>query len=237
MKPLEGRLAVVTGASRGIGLAASEALAAEGAVVVRLARSLTAGARGPFRDVPCDLADAAAVVRATTTILGEWGTPEILVQNAGTFTLKPLDATDPAELDASYALNVRAPFLVAQAFLPAMRAAGRGIHVTIGITCDHVALPENGAYTVGKYGVRALHEVLSAEYRGSGVRFSLISPGATDTPLWDPLDPDHRPGFPRRAEMLRAEDVADAVRYVATRPPHASVDWLRLSPVRRPGHP
>lgn len=234
---LKGKTLFVTGASRGIGLAASEALAAEGAVVVRLARSLTAGTRGPFRDLPCDLADPAAIVRATTTILGEWGTPEVVVQNAGTFTLKPLDATDPAELDASYALNIRAPFLVAQAFLPAMRAAARGVHVTIGSTCDHLALPENGAYTVGKYGVRALHEVLAAEYRGTGVRFSLISPGATDTPIWDPLDPDHRTGFPRRAEMLRAEDVADAVRYVVTRPPHANVDWLRLSPVRRPGTP
>lgn len=237
MKPLEGRLAVVTGASRGIGLAASEALAAEGAVVVRLARSLVAGSHGAFRDLPCDLADPAAIVRATTTILGEWGTPEVVVQNAGTFALKALDATDPAELDASYALNVRAPFLVAQALLPAMRAAARGLHVTIGSTCDHVALPENGAYTVGKYGVRALHEVLAAEYRGTGVRFSLISPGATDTPIWDPIDPDHRPGFPRRAEMLQAADVADAVRFVATRPPHANVDWLRLSPVRRPGTP
>lgn len=230
MKPLEGKLAVVTGASRGIGARSAEALAAEGATVVRLARSLTDGSRGAFRDLRCDLAETGEIVRATTRILNEWGSPAIVVQNAGLFVLGPFEATEPSELDRSYALNVRAPFVLAQGLLPAMRAAGAGIHVTIGSTCDHLAFPENSAYTATKFGVRGLHEALAAEYAGSGVRFSLISPGSTDTPIWDPFDPDRRPGYLRRALMLRAEDVAEAVRFVATRPPHANVEWLRLVP-------
>lgn len=230
MMPLEGTLAVVTGASRGIGLATAEALAAAGATVVRLSRSLPEGTHGPFRDLRCDLGQVAEIVRGTTRILSEWGTPALVVQNAGLFVLKPFETTDPAELDQQLALNVRAPFVLAQGLLPAMRASGAGLHITIGSTCDHRGFPENAAYTASKFGVRGLHEALAAEYQGTGLRFSLISPGSTDTPIWDPFDPDARPGLLRRALMLRPEDVAEAVRFVATRPPHATVEWLRLSP-------
>lgn len=230
MKPLDGKLAVVTGASRGIGEAVARGLADDGATVVRIARSLSDGTEGPFRDLRCDLGDVAAIVRAATRILGEWGTPDIVVQNAGRFQLQPLESTEPAELDRHYALNVRAPFVLAQGLLPAMRAARHGIHVTIGSTCDHVGYPDNSAYTATKFGVRGLHQALAAEYRGTGVRFSLVSPGAVDTPIWDPFDPDTRPGLLPRALMLRPADVADAVRFVATRPAHAAVEWLRLSP-------
>jgi len=230
MNPLEGSLAVVTGASRGIGHAVAEALAGAGATVVRLSRSLPEGTHGPYRDLPCDLADTAAIVRATTRILGEWGTPAIVVQNAGLFLIQPFEATDPADLDRHLALNVRAPFVLAQGLLPAMRGAGLGIHITIGSVCDHVGFPDNSAYTASKFAVRGLHEALAAEYQGTGVRFSLISPGSTDTPIWDPFDPDARPGFLRRALMLRPADVADAVLFAATRPQHANVEWLRLSP-------
>jgi NADP-dependent 3-hydroxy acid dehydrogenase YdfG len=78
--------------------------------------------------------------------------------------------------------------------------------------------------------VRGLHETLVQEYRGSGVRLTLVSPGPTDTPVWDPFDPDRREGFIPRAGMLRPADVADAILFVATRPPHVHIDWLRLGP-------
>ena len=97
MRPLEGRLAVVTGASRGIGAASAAALAGAGATVVRLSRTLEEGIHGPYRDLRCDLADVATVVRAATRILSEWGTPYIVVQNAGLFVLKPFEATELAE--------------------------------------------------------------------------------------------------------------------------------------------
>jgi len=229
---LAGRVAVITGASRGIGLATAEGLAARGAVVVRLARTLTEGARGRFADLRCDLADGADVDRVSARILEDWGAPAIVVQNAGAFVLKPLEATTQAEFDRLVAVNLRAPFLLARRLLPAMRAVRSGLHITIGSISDHTGYPENSAYTASKFGVRGLHEALVAEYRGSGVRFTLISPGPTDTGVWDPVDPDNRPGFLPRRAMLRCEDVAEAVVFAATRPPRATVDWLRLMPSR-----
>jgi NADP-dependent 3-hydroxy acid dehydrogenase YdfG len=127
-------------------------------------------------------------------------------------------------------VNVRAPFAVAKAFLPAMRDAGRGTFVTVGSVADHVGFPENAAYAASKYGLRGLHETLLAEFRDTGVRLTLISPGATDTSVWDPVDPDHREGFIPRAGMLRPADVADAILFVATRPANVHIDWLRLGP-------
>jgi NAD(P)-dependent dehydrogenase (short-subunit alcohol dehydrogenase family) len=226
---LTGKLAVVTGASRGIGLAAAQALAGAGATVVRLARSLDPGVQGQFRDLRCDLARSDEIGEACSRILREWGPPAIVVQNAGAFLLAPFEATDPTELDLLLTLNLRAPFILAQGLLPAMRAVGEGSHITIGSVSDHVAYPENSAYTATKHGLRGLHLALAAEYRGTGVRFTLVSPGATDTPIWDRFDPDQHPGLPRRALMLRPEDVADAVLFAATRPAHATVEWLRLS--------
>ncbi|HXG45917.1 MAG TPA: SDR family oxidoreductase [Gemmatimonadales bacterium] len=230
MTLLAGRLAVVTGASRGIGLATARALQAQGARVVRLARSLADGSQDGFLDLGCDLADVAATLRAAARVLEQWGVPDLLVNNAGRFQLKPFEETDPAELDRQYAVNVRAPFVLARAFLPAMRRSGQGIVVSIGSTCDHLAFPENSAYTATKFGLRGLHEALAAEYQGSGIRFTLISPGSTDTDIWEPFDPEAREGFLARAEMLRPEDVAEAVVFAATRPPGVTLEWLRIAP-------
>ena len=222
-------LALVTGASRGIGLAVAERLAADGATVVRLARGLVPG-RGAFVDLPCDLADDAGLDAVLDTVLGEIGTPDVVVSNAGGFLLRALAETPLADFDAQLRLNLRVPFALARRLLPAMRAAGRGRWITIGSVADHVGFPENAAYAASKFGVRGLHETLVAEYRGSGVLLTLVSPGPTDTAVWDPVDPDAREGFVRRADMLRPADVADAVHFVATRPPNVHVDWLRLGP-------
>lgn len=228
---LTGRVAVVTGASRGIGAAAAAQLADEGARVVRLARSLAERRDGPTLDLPCDVTDAARVAVVADLIRAEWGVPDILVNNAGAFHLAPFEETSAADFDAQVAANLRGPWLVARAFVPLMRAAGRGLVITVGSVADHAVFPGNAAYAATKFGLRGLHETLLAEYRGTGVRFTLISPGPTDTAAWDAVDPDSREGFTPRARMLRPDDVAEAIRFVATRPPHAQVDWLRLGPV------
>jgi NAD(P)-dependent dehydrogenase (short-subunit alcohol dehydrogenase family) len=158
-----------------------------------------------------------------------WGTPDILVNNAGGFLLAPLEQTSPAEFDAQLAANLRAPFLVARAFLPAMRERG-GRLITIGSIADHRAFAENAAYAAAKFGLRGLHEVLREEYRSTPVRCTLLSPGPTDTAVWDPVDPDNRPGFVPRHAMLRPEDVADAILWLATRPAHVDVECLRMGP-------
>lgn len=233
MTPLAGRLALVTGASRGIGAAIARALGGAGARVVRVARHLVATDEGPRLDIPCDVTDPDQVERLAERVLRA-AVPAVVVSNAGGFLLRRLEDTTPAEFEAQVAVNLRSAFLLARAFLPPMREAGGGVFVSIGSVADHTGFPENAAYAAGKYGLRGLHETLAAEYHGTGVRLTLVSPGATDTAIWDPFDPEHRPGFPPRSAMLRPEDVADAVLFAATRPEHVHVDWIRLQPSGRP---
>jgi NADP-dependent 3-hydroxy acid dehydrogenase YdfG len=135
----------------------------------------------------------------------------------------------PDEIERMLTLNLVAPYRLLYALVPSMRARGSGHIISIGSVADRVAFPENAGYAAGKFGGRALHEVLRQELHGSGVRVSLVSPGPVDTGIWDPIDPDNRPGFPPRSAMLRAADVADAVQWVASRPAGVNVDELRLS--------
>jgi NADP-dependent 3-hydroxy acid dehydrogenase YdfG len=180
--------------------------------------------------IACDLSrpdSARTAVQEVESAFG--GAPHIIVNNAGLFTLAPLEATSPAEFARTVDTNLVAPFTILHAFLPAMRARRSGHILTIGSIADRNAFPENAAYAASKFGLRGLHEVLREELRGSGVRATLVSPGPVDTPLWDPVDPDRRPGFTPRAMMLSPEAVADAVLYVLSQPPDVNVDELRLS--------
>jgi NAD(P)-dependent dehydrogenase (short-subunit alcohol dehydrogenase family) len=230
--PLFGRTAVVSGGSRGIGLAVAEGLQAAGAHVVRLARSLAERDGERRTDRACDVTDAEAVAGVARRLLAERGAPDVLVNAAGSFLVKPLPETAPGEFAAQLAANLLAPFLVTRAFLPAMRARGRGLIVTIGSVADHVAFPGNAAYGAAKTGLRGLHAVLVRELEGSGVRATLLSPGPVNTSLWDPLDPDATPGFTPRAEMLVPEDVAEAVLFVVTRPDRVAIPELQIEPRR-----
>lgn len=228
MSALRGRLAVVTGASRGIGLAVAQALAGAGARVVRVARSLTRGTQDGFIDSPADITDPAAVERLAAGVLAEAGTPDLLVNNAGVFDRMPFEQAPVAELVRQLQVNLVGAFAVTQAFIPAMRRAGQGLVITLGSVADRTAYPENSIYSASKFGLRGLHETLAVEYRGTGLRFSLVSPGPTDTPIWDGVAGERpvRPG----TEMLTATDVAEAVLFVATRPPRVTIDVLRLTP-------
>lgn len=228
--PLFGRTAVVSGASRGIGLAVAEELQAAGAHVVRLARSL-GDAQGERRtDLACDVTDPAAVARTTRRVLDARGAPDILVNAAGVFLVSALAETTPEAFAAQLAGNLVAPFLVVRAFLPAMVERGRGLIVTIGSVADHQPFAGNAAYGAAKSGLRGLNAVLVRELRGSGVRATLLSPGPVDTAIWDAVDPDSRPGFTRRADMLKAEDVAEAVLFVATRRDQVAIPELHIEP-------
>jgi NADP-dependent 3-hydroxy acid dehydrogenase YdfG len=233
---LAGRSAVVTGASRGIGLAIATRLIDAGVRVVLIGRDAAAlsnhaDALGSLAEaLVCDLGDEAAVAHGVRSILGDLdGPPDILVNNAGAFSIASLDTMEPADFERTIDVNLIAPFRLLRAFLPVMRTRGEGHIVTIGSIADRQIFPENGAYGASKFGVRAMHEVLRHESRGSGVRATLVSPGPVDTPLWDTIEPDNRPGFTPRAEMLDADAVADAVLYAVTRPPFVNIDELRLS--------
>lgn len=228
--PLGGRTAVVTGASRGIGSAIARALAEAGARLVLLARDARrlealAGELGA-EAIPCDLRHASDLERVLDAIAQP---PDILVNNAGRFELARIDETTPAAFESALAVNLVAPFRLIRAFLPAMRQRGHGDIVSVGSIADHTTFPENGAYAASKHGLRALHDVLRAELRGSGVRTTLVSPGPVDTSLWDAIDPDSREGFTPRARMLSAEAIAAAVLYAVSQPADVDVELVRLS--------
>ena len=236
-RPLDGRSIVVTGASRGIGLATARALADAGARILCIARA------GPRLDsavaslgyaavaIPCDLTNAEEIDRAAETIITtcDGGAPDALVQAAGVFPLALFDRTPAPEFEITMQVNLVGPYRLAQPLASRMRERGSGHVVTIGSIADRTVFPENVAYAASKFAARAVHEVMREELRGSGVRASLVSPGNVDTNIWDAIDPDHRPGFTPRAKMLRPEAVADAVLYVLTRDPESNIDELRLS--------
>lgn len=230
MTPLAGQIALVTGASRGIGLAIAAALERQGARVIGAARSLEPAESAARLDVRCDVTDPDQVAALAHQAQRVFGVPGIVVNSVGAFRLAPLERTRPADFSAQLSANLTGPFLVARTFLPLMKAAGGGRLITLGSIADHRAFPENAAYAASKFGLRGMHEVLREEYRGSGVLCTLVSPGPTDTSAWDFLDPDRREGFVPRSRMLRPEDVADAVLWVASRPAPVDVDWIRLGP-------
>lgn len=236
LRPLAGRTAVVTGASRGIGHAIAQRLTESGVRTCLVARGrealqdATRALGSHALAVPCDVADASALARAVDRVrelLG--GAPDIVVNNAGSFSLHPIEDTTPELFAATMQVNVLAPFQLVRAFIGDLRSRGLGDIVTIGSVADRTAFPDNGAYAASKHAQRAFHEVLRQELHGSGVRATLVSPAPTDTSIWDPFDPDNREGFPPRALMLRPADVADAVLWAVTRPAHVNIDELRLS--------
>lgn len=233
---LSGRTALVSGASRGIGLAIARALASEGARVGMIARNaadLVARARevgGDAIALPGDMGDAGAaeaIVREATRQFA--ATPDIIVNNAGLFALTTVANLTVGDFARTLDVNLLGPFALVRAVLGGMRTRGSGHIVTIGSIADRQTFPENGAYAASKFGLRALHQVLRDELRGSGVRATLVSPGPVNTALWDAVDPDARAGFTPRASMLDPDSVADAVLWVVTRPPSTNVDELRVS--------
>ena len=234
--PLAGRTALVTGASRGIGAAIARRLASASARVVLVARgaealdALVASLPGEAIALPTDVRQADAGDRVAAALV-ERGipAPDIVLNNAGAFFIAQAHETAVEDFRAMLDLNLTAPFLFARAFLPGMRERGTGHVLSIGSIADRSAFAGNAAYAASKYGLRALHEVLRAELRGTGVRATLVSPGPVDTELWDPIDPDRQPGFTPRASMLSPLDVADAVLYALSAPADVNVDELRLS--------
>lgn len=222
MSALTGQLAIVTGGSRGIGLACARMLARQGANVVTVARGDTATVR-------CDLSDRAAVEAAIEEIRSTHGVPRILVNNAGIFRMAPVHGTPADDFAQALQVNLFAPFLFIRAFVGDMKKRGTGHIVSIGSIADRVIFPENSAYAATKFGARAMHEVLRAELKGSGVRATLVSPAPVNTEIWDEIDPDNKPGFTPRKDMLTADAVAAAVEFALTRPAEVNVDELRLS--------
>ena len=233
MDDLAGCSALVTGATSGIGAACARVLASAGAKMFLVARrrdllSRIAGEIGGH-DLSADLADDGQVEDLSAEVAARLGSsPDILVHAAGVFTLAPLHQTGLEDLDRSLSVNLRSAFLLARAFLPGMLRRNRGHIVLVGSVAGRTAFPDNSAYSASKFGLRGMHEVLREETRGTGVRTSLVEPGACDTPLWDSIDPARHPGLPPRDAMLEARQVAEAILFLVTRPATVQIPLLQI---------
>jgi NADP-dependent 3-hydroxy acid dehydrogenase YdfG len=230
---LAGAAVLVAGGTGGIGRAVAERVADAGARVHVLARSADAlaglAARSGGRTWPADLTDDAEVWSALDALQETLrGPPDAVVNAAGAFDLAPFVETSVEMFDRNLAVNLRGPFLVIRALLPAMLARGRGAIVNVGSVAGRRALSGNAAYGASKFGLRGLHAVLVEELRGTGVSATLLEPAATNTALWDSLEPDGRADLPSRGAMLRPEDVAEAVLFALTRPPEVRVPLIQI---------
>ena len=232
---LAGKVALITGASRGIGAACARALHDEGAHLVLLSRELPAmtnvvkSLENPRAD--CFAVDL-GVAPAIENVLGSVRTrleraPDIIVNNAGQFLVDAVEDTDPDEFERTLRVNLTSHFLIVRAFIAEMKQRNSGHIVTIGSIADQRGLPGNAAYSASKFGLRGLHEVLREELRGTGVRTTLISPARVDTSIW--TSPGAKKVRLAEAGMIPATAVAGAVRYAVTQPPEVNVDELRLS--------
>jgi NAD(P)-dependent dehydrogenase (short-subunit alcohol dehydrogenase family) len=203
---LAGRLAVVTGASRGIGAATAEAIAAAGAHVVLAARdeeALDAVARR-VRDAGGEATSAATDVTNTRDVerlfsaAGLVGPPAALVCAAGVLTRAPFAETTPEIWQRTLAVNLTGSFLCCRAAFGAMRTAGEGRIVNIASLSGVYAtekFPGLTAYNVSKYGVIGLTEAIAAEGKAHGISAICISPGAVDTQMLRDANPSLRPGL------------------------------------------
>ncbi len=233
-RALEGQVALVTGAGRGIGRAIAFALATEGAGVVLAARTrqqlaeVAAEIRargGRALAVPTDVTQDAAVEALVEQTIAEFGRLDVLVTAAGTASFGPVAGTKPADWDAMLAVNLRAVMVCCCAVLPMMIQQRRGTILNIASVAAQRFIPGAAAYAATKAGVVAWSRVLREEVRAEGVRVGVLVPGAVDTPLWDAIQQG-----PDRSRMLRPEDVARAAVFMVTLPPSAALEELTLLP-------
>jgi NADP-dependent 3-hydroxy acid dehydrogenase YdfG len=231
MTDLTDQVAIVTGASRGIGRAISLLLAMQGARVVALARGAN-----ELKDVAhsqqilplsADVTDEADAQQAVDIAMEHFGRLDILVCNAGVGSFGLLESFDAAEWDRIYNVNVKGTFLLCKAAVPHFKAQGRG-HI-VGVTSDVArrTFEHGSVYGSSKYAQDALLGSLRKEVRPFGIKVSTIFPGLVDTHF-----NNAQPGSPEVEHThLRPSDVAQAVRYVLEAPAHVVVDELMIHPL------
>lgn len=230
---------MVTGAGSGIGLATVRALAGMGMRVAMLGRDagkLEAGRRslgelgGSCRVWACDVKDRAGVSGTVEGILGDWGSIEVLVCNAGVnIPNRAMSALSPEDWDELIAANLTGAYNITRAVLPSMRERREGLIVQVSSISGMRAGPLGGvAYSASKYGQAALGICVGREERQNGIRSTVIYPGEVDTPILDkrpkPVDAD------RRKLILQPEDVAAAIRFLAELPPRAHIFEMVIKP-------
>jgi NADP-dependent 3-hydroxy acid dehydrogenase YdfG len=229
-------LALITGASRGIGAASARRLAAAGHDLLLLARAsdeldqlaVELRAAGSAVELAAvDLADPAAIAPAVADLCRRGGTPSLLVNNAGAAWTGPLMAMPLERWQWLFQLNLTSVFQVCAEVVPRMRQAGGGLIVNVSSHAARNAFPDWGAYCSSKAALAAFSRCLAVEERIHGIRVATLTLGSVNTPLWD--SETVASSFDRRA-MLAPEQAADALLYLATQPPTQTVEDITLMP-------
>ncbi len=225
---LESKVAIVTGAGRGIGKAIAVAFAKEGASVVCSARSVdeinaVAKETGGLA-VVCDVSDEADIRRMIGATLDAYGRVDLLVNNAGAVARLPVHELPVEDWDLVMNVNLRGLFLCTKHALPNMLARGDGCIINISSGAGVVGPPNRSAYAASKHGVMGFTKTLVAEYLHQGIRSHVILPDATVSRM-------RSEGFPNEdpESLIQAEDIADAAVFLATQPATAHTMEIRVS--------
>jgi NADP-dependent 3-hydroxy acid dehydrogenase YdfG len=240
---LTGRMALVTGASSGIGEAAALALASIGARVAVSARRAERledvvrrikAAGGDAIAFPGDVTDEDFASRIVEETVKHFGRLDILVNSAGVMPDGGVETGDFSQWRCAIDTNLLASLYTSRAAIGAMRPQGSGDIINISSTAGRRVAGIFGAYSASKFGLTAMTEGMRQEVGGHGIRVCIIEPGATDTELFQCVrDPELRESVKKRAQRegaMRPEDVAAAIVFVVTLPPRANVSELMIRP-------
>lgn len=245
MSRIAGRLALVTGASAGIGLACAQRFAAMGAHLALWARrsdrldteaETIRRAHGvEVRSATVDVRDRSAVDRAAAALVATGAVPDILVNNAGLAAgLDLLHEGDPHDWDRMIDTNIKGLLYVTRAFLPHMVERGRGHVVNLGSLAGHQTYPRGNVYGATKYAVRALTESMALDLVGTPIRVSSVSPGLVETEFSVVRfagDAERAKAVYQGMRPLTADEVAEVIGYVVNLPEHVNVLDVVLMPV------
>lgn len=218
MSEFDGKVAIVTGASSGIGRRTAEMLAERGARVVVFARSkarieaLAAACGGNMLAVAGDICELSSIERLFGTAESRFGPCDLLVNNAGMIDPAPLVDVTADQWDRMFAVNVRGIFLSCRRALPSMLERGRGVIVNVASISGMIGpakFPGYVSYCASKAAVIALTEALAVEVKKRGVRVNCVSPGAVDTPMWT----EAGGGAPA---SMTASEVAESILFLAS---------------------
>jgi len=250
---LKGTVALVTGASSGIGEATALDLAAHGATVAiaarrkdrldRLAEGIS-GAGGKVLAIESDVSSQEQAQALVEQTVAEFGRLDTLVNNAGVMLLGPAVDAPLEEWDQMIAVNLQGLLYCAHAALPHLLSAAqdspRRIADMVNISSVAGRVPRNGSgvYNLTKHGVGAFSEALRQEVTGRHLRVSLVEPGATNTELRLHNRPEIQESMTKRfgnIELLHAQDIADAITYIVTRPWRAAVNDILIRPTEQEG--
>ena len=179
MSGLASKVALVTGASSGIGLACAKDLAAKGAAVVTAQRSLADG----FSSIKADFSDTTVPEQVITEVIERYGQIDILINNAGLMREAPTDETSLDDWIETLTVNLTAPFLLMKNAIPHMRKAGGGAIVNIGSIEGLAANPDHSAYAASKAGLHGLTRAAAVDHGKDNIRINAVAPGWIDTDL------------------------------------------------------